>query len=213
MLIESFPRKKGNINEFYYIFYTFEGKNVNDTLGFVLSKFFQNKGYKPLGFVTTDYALALWVDKKISLLHKILNQDEIKKSLNEWLHESSLFKRNFRKVATISGLIDKGFPNARKKISFNSDLIFEVLMKYEKDHVLIKAAKDESKRDLVEIDRLYIYLEKVKNKIIYKNLEKISPFSVPLMIEINKEFVNKKLIDEYYLDRLENELLKEVGLN
>ncbi len=213
LLIESFPRKKGNINEFYYIFYTFEGKNVNDTLGFVLSKFFQNKGYKPLGFVTTDYALALWVDKKISLLHKILNQDEIKKSLNEWLYESSLFKRNFRKVATISGLIDKGFPNARKKISFNSDLIFEVLMKYEKDHVLIKAAKDESKRDLVEIDRLYIYLERVKNKIIYKNLEKISPFSVPLMIEINKEFVNKKLIDEYYLDRLENELLKEVGLN
>ena len=44
-------------------------------------KIFQNKGYKPLGFVTTDYALALWVDKKISLLHKILNQDEIKKAL------------------------------------------------------------------------------------------------------------------------------------
>ncbi len=213
LLIESFPRRKGNINEFYYIFYTFEGKNVNDTLGFVLSKFFQNKGYQPLGFVTTDYALALWLDKKVSSLHKILNQNEIRKCLNEWLYESSLFKRNFRKVATISGLIDRGFPNTRKKISFNSDLIFEVLMKYEKDHVLIKAAKDESKRDLVEIDRLYFYLERVKDKIIYKNLEKISPFSVPLMIEINREFVNKKLIDEYYLDRLENEVLKEVGLN
>ncbi|MAZ07519.1 MAG: DNA ligase-associated DEXH box helicase [Rickettsiales bacterium] len=213
LLIESFPRVKGNIKEFYYIFYTFEGKNVNDTLGFVLSKFFQNKGYKPLGFVTTDYALALWVNRKISLLHKILNQDEIKKSLNEWLNESSLFKRNFRKVATISGLIDRGFPKNRKKISFNSDLIFEVLMKYEKDHVLIKAAKDESKRDLVEIDRLYFYLDRVKEKIIYKNLDRISPFSVPLMIEINKEFINKKLIDEYYLDRLENEVLNEVGLN
>ncbi|MBF91798.1 MAG: DNA ligase-associated DEXH box helicase [Rickettsiales bacterium] len=213
LLIESFPRSKGNINEFYYIFYTFEGKNVNDTLGFVLSKFFQSKGYQPLGFVTTDYALALWVNKKILLLEKIFDQDEIKKSLNEWLYESSLFKRNFRKVATISGLIDRGFPNKRKKISFNSDLIFEVLMKYEKDHILIKAAKDESKRDLVEIDRLYLYLDRIKDKIIYKNLNKISPFSVPLMIEINKEFLNKKLIDEYYLNQLENEVLKEVGLN
>ena len=213
LLIESFPRIKGDLNEYYYVFYTFEGRNVNETLGFVLSKCIEKKGYKPLGFVTTDYALAIWVDRKINFLKKILTETYIKKNLNEWLKNSSLFRRNFRKVAIISGLLDRGFPNSRKQdLSFNSDIIFEVLMKYEKHHILIEATQEESKKELVEIDRLNSYLNKVKKKIVYKELQKTSPLSIPLIIVFNKEFINKKIIDEYYLDKLEKQILDDAGV-
>ena len=42
LLIEYFERKKKNIIENFYILYTFEGKNANQTLGFILSKKLEN---------------------------------------------------------------------------------------------------------------------------------------------------------------------------
>ena len=126
---------------------------------------------------------------------------------------SSLFRRNFKKVAIISGLLDRGFPNSRKQgLSFNSDIIFEVLMKYEKNHILIEATQEESKNELVDIDRLNNYLDKIKNQIVHKELQKTSPLSIPLIIEINKEFISKKIIDEYYLDKLEKQILEDAGV-
>ena len=97
MLIESFPRNIGSMNEVYYLFYTFEGSNVNQTLGFVISKKLEFQGIKALGFVCTDYALAMWVNKKIKNVNELFEFNNFKKSLINWLEESSLFRRNFKK--------------------------------------------------------------------------------------------------------------------
>ena len=212
LLVESFPKLDIDRREHYYIFYTFEGKNVNDTLGFAISKCLENDNYKPLGFVTTDYALAIWVDRKVDNLTKTFNFDNIKLNVNNWLEKSSLFKRNFKKVAIISGLIDKGYPGQKRKISFNSELIFEVLIKYEKNHILLKATKQESMKELVELDRLNNFQKRIKSKMKFKELKNISPLSVPLVIEINKEFINKNVIDEYYLEKFEQKILQNAGL-
>ena len=50
MLIESFPRNIGSMNEVYYLFYTFEGSNVIQTLGFVISKKLGISGNSSIGF-------------------------------------------------------------------------------------------------------------------------------------------------------------------
>ena len=123
-----------------------------------------------------------------------------------------MFKRNFKKVAIISGLIDKGYPGQKRKISFNSELIFEVLIKYEKNHILLKATKQESMKELVELDRLNNFQKRIKSKMKFKELKNISPLSVPLVIEINKEFINKNVIDEYYLEKFEQKILQNAGL-
>ena len=213
LLVESFPKLDFERKEYYYIFYTFEGKNVNDTLGFAISKCLENNRYKPLGFVTTDYALAIWVNKKVNNLTEIFNFKNIKVNIHHWLENSSLFKRNFKKVAIISGLIDKGYPGQKRKLSLNSELIFEVLIKYEKNHILLKATKQESKKELVELDRLNNFQKRIKSKIVFKELKNTSPLSVPLIIEINKEYINKNIIDEYYLEKLENKVLHDAQVN
>ena len=172
MLIESFPRNIGSMNEVYYLFYTFEGSNVNQTLGFVISKKLEFQGIKALGFVCTDYALAMWVNKKIKNVNELFEFNNFKKSLINWLEESSLFRRNFKKVSVISGLLDRGFPNKKKNhLSINSDLIFKVLKKYERNHILIRATEEESKRDLIEIDRLEKYVLRINKNILIKNLK------------------------------------------
>ena len=213
MLIESFPRNIDSMNEVYYLFYTFEGSNVNQTLGFVISKKLEFQGIKALGFVCTDYALAMWVNKKIKNVNELFEFNNFKKSLINWLEESSLFRRNFKKVSVISGLLDRGFPNKKKNhLSINSDLIFKVLKKYERNHILIRATEEESKRDLIEIDRLEKYVQRINKNILIKNLKKPSPLSIPLILQINTEVLNKDIVDEYYLNEIEKKLLLEAGL-
>ena len=216
LFIECFPRKNHNNNiEIYYVFYTFEGKNANQTLGFVISKILDSLGINALGFVCTDYALTIWVDKKIKSIKDIFKYKNFVNNIYHWLDDSSLFKRNFRKVAIISGLMDKGYPNQKKRFNqvlINSDLIYKVLKKYEKDHILFKATIEESKRDLIELDRVENYIKKIKNKIFINDLDRPSPLSIPLILEINHEVLNRTTVDNYYLNKLEEELLAEVGL-
>ena len=215
LLIEFFPYKDRKIKQYYYLFYSFQGYNVNNTLGFVLSNRFKSSGVKPLGFFCTDYALAIWVDKEMKNLESLFELHSFKNSVNEWLQNSSLYKRNFNKVAIISGLINKGFPNQPKRfnqLSINSELILKVLSKYEKEHILIEATIEESKKDLIELDRLENYLKRISSRIKIEKLIKPSPLSIPLILQINKEVYDQKIVDEFYLKSFENYLLNQVGL-
>ena len=48
VLIETFPRKMGNKKRHFLICYAFEGRNVHQTLGFLISKRMQRYNLKPL---------------------------------------------------------------------------------------------------------------------------------------------------------------------
>ena len=67
-------------------------------------------------------------------------------------------------------------------------------------------------KELVELDRLNNFQKRIKSKMKFKELKNISPLSVPLVIEINKEFINKNVIDEYYLEKFEQKILQNAGL-
>ena len=216
LLLETFPRKINNKKRFFLVCYSFEGRNANQTLGFLLSKRMQRMGYKPLGFVATDYALAMWSMNCIEEMDLLFNEDLMLDDLLEWLEETPLLKKNFREAAIISGLIEKkllGQVKTGKQIIFNSDLIFNVLKKHEPNHILLEAAREDAYRGLIDLDRLSIFFKRTKNKIIHQKLEQISPLAIPLVLEINRESINKSDLNEFYLEELENQMLTEVGLN
>jgi ATP-dependent Lhr-like helicase len=52
----------------------------------------------------------------------------------EWVERSFLLKSAFREVAVIGGLVERQHPGKRKtgrQVSFSTDLIYDVLRKYE----------------------------------------------------------------------------------
>ena len=100
-----------------------------------------------------------------------------------------------------------------KQIIFNSDLIFNVLKKHEPNHILLQAAREDSYRGLIDLDRLNNFFKRIKNKTIHQKLERVSPLAVPLILEINRETINKSDVNDFYLEELENQILTEVGLN
>ena len=54
--MESFPRG----GKQFLVAYCFEGRNAHQTLGMLLTRRMERMGLRPLGFVATDYVLAVW---------------------------------------------------------------------------------------------------------------------------------------------------------
>ena len=216
LLVETFARGSSRNQQHYLVAYTFEGRNAHQTLGFLLSRRMQRFGDKPLGFVATDYALALWSLEPIKEVENLFDEGLMKDDLQEWLMETPLLKKNFRDVAVISGLIERRHPGQQKtgrQVTFNSDLIYDVLNKYQPDHILLESAQQDAMRGLIDLKRLDDMLVRVQSKIVHQKLEKVSPLAVPLILEVSRETVNKKEADEFYLEALEAELLAEAGLS
>ena len=56
LLVEIFPRN----GRWFLVAYCFEGRNAHQTLGMLLTRRMERFGYGPLGFVATDYVIAVW---------------------------------------------------------------------------------------------------------------------------------------------------------
>ena len=90
-------------------------------------------------------------------------------------------------------------------------MIYEVLKKYERNHILLKSTKLEAMDDLLDYNKIKNYLLAIKNNIIHKNLKRVSPMSIPLLLEFNIEKVKENnLID---VIEEENNLLLEANLH
>jgi ATP-dependent Lhr-like helicase len=134
--------------------------------------------------------------------------------LEEWLQESALMKRTFRNAAIISGLIERRFPGKQKsgrQVTISTDLVYDVLRRHQPDHILLRAARDDAMTGLLDLERLAQMLTRVHGRIIHKHLERISPLAVPIMLEIGREPVYVRRLDQLLAKRPEIAVAKIVG--
>ncbi|MFB2549740.1 ligase-associated DNA damage response DEXH box helicase [Ensifer soli] len=193
LLIETFPRGQ----RFYMVIYAFEGRLAHQTLGMLLTRRLDRGGLKPLGFVATDYALAIWALDDLGQafaerlpLAGLFDEDMLGDDLEAWLDESFLLKRTFRNCAVIGGLIDQRHPGQEKsgrQVTVSADLIYDVLRSHEPDHILLEATRNDAATGLLDIQRLGDMLKRIKGHIVHRRLSRISPLAVPVMLEIGKE--------------------------
>ena len=189
LLVEIFPRGE----RYYMVAYCFEGRNAHQTLGMLLTKRMERAGLDPLGFVATDYVIAVWSLKPARDIDALFDQDMLGDDLEAWMAESSLLKRTFRNVAVIAGLIERKLPGHEKtgrQVTFNADLIYDVLRQHEPDHILLRATRADAARGLTDIRRLGELLVRVQGKIDVRVLDRVSPLAVPVLLEIGRESVH-----------------------
>ena len=213
-LVETFKRKNGKQEKYYMAVHPFEGRNTHQTLGFLILRRIKKLGVQPFGFVANDYSILFSFSKEIEDIDFLFSQDILIEDLYEWLEETPLIKRLFREIAIISGLIYKNLPGNQKtgkQVTFNTDLIYEVLRKHEPHHILLKITTENAKKNLVDLDRLSTFLFRIKNKIKINKLNRASALAFSLLFEYHKETPDKNELDNFYLEKLENELLEEVN--
>ncbi|MCW5770215.1 MAG: ligase-associated DNA damage response DEXH box helicase [Rhodospirillaceae bacterium] len=213
LLVETFPRGEKKQRRQFLVAYCFEGRNAHQTLGMLLTRRMERAGLHPLGFVATDYVIAIWSLEPATEMESLFDQDMLGDDLEAWMAESTMLKRCFRNVAVIAGLIDRRHPGQVKsgrQVTFNADLIYDVLRKHEPGHILLRATRADAATGLVDLGRLAGFLERIKGRITHVPLEKISPLAVPVLLEIGREGVMGEAIEEIL--RREADLVAEAGL-
>lgn len=188
LLVETFPRG----GKWFLVAYTFEGKLAHQTLGMLVTKRMERLGMGPLGYVGTDYVLAIWSAFEPRDIEALFAEDILGDEMEEWLAESSMLRRTFRNIATIAGLIEKHHPGQEKsgrQMTMNSDLIYDVLRRHQPDHILLRATRAEAAQGLTDVARIATLLARAKGRIRHRALKQVSPLAVPALIEEGREWV------------------------
>ncbi len=210
LLVESFPHDRRH----HVCVYGFAGRNAQQTLGLLLTKRMEELGLAPMGFVATDYATLIWGLDAVTDLRPLFDRDAMREGLDGWLAGNALMKRTFRGAATIAGLIERNQPGARKsgrQATFSSDILYDTLQKYDPDHLLMKITRDEAMRGLVDYARIEEMLDRVAGRIDHITLDRVTPLSAPLFLEVGKVSVSGSA-EERLLAEEEEALLEAAGL-
>ncbi|MBL0925971.1 MAG: ligase-associated DNA damage response DEXH box helicase [Sphingomonadaceae bacterium] len=209
LLVETFPHDKRH----YMVTYPFEGWNAHQSLGMLLTRRMESRGLMPMGFVASDYALGVWSLKPVHDPVPLFSSDILADEFVDWVEGSYLLKRAFREVAVISGLVERQHPGKRKtgkQVTFSTDLIYDVLRKYEPDHLLLEAAWADARARLTDVGRLGDLLDRAADTMLHVDLERVSPLAVPLLVMIGRESVAQGSVDDELL--LEAESLAGVAM-
>lgn len=210
MLVETFPRGSRH----FLVAYPFEGNLAHTTLCMLLTRRLDRMGAGPLGFVVTDYSLAIWSIRPMDRidLNALFEPDILGDDLEAWLEESFMMKRTFRNCALISGLIERRQPGAEKtgrQVTFSTDLIYDVLRRHQPDHLLLRTARADAAAGLLDVGRLGQLLSRIQGHIRHEPLTRASPFSVPVLVQIGRERVSGDAA-EMILDESAEALIAEV---
>ena len=198
LLVETFPREGRN----YMVAYSFEGWNANQSLGMLVTRRMETLGLDPLGFVANDYAIACYSAKPVTDPRPLFSADILEHEFVEWVQQSHLLKRAFREVAVIGGLVERQHPGKRKtgkQVTFSTDLIYDVLRKYEPGHLLLEAAWADARARMTDVGRLASLLERADRTMVHIDLDRVSPLAVPVLVLIGREKVSTARGDDALL--------------
>ena len=199
ILVESF---RHNGREFT-CFYAFAGYNAQQTLGMLLTHRMEGEDLNPLGMVANDYAVLVWGLNPVHDPSSLLNRRRIFDDIDDWLAGNAVMKRSFRSVAIIAGLVERSIPGRRKtgrQMTFSTDIIFDTLKKYDPDHLLMRATREEAKRGLIDFSRIEDMLARIEGRVEHVHAPHVTPFAAPLLLEVGtipiKGKAQERLISE-----------------
>ena len=209
LLVETFPHE----GRHFMVVYSFEGWNAHQSLGMLLTKRMETAGLKPLGFVANDYGIATYSLEPVTDPKPLFSPDILEQEFVEWVEQSHLLKRAFREVAVIGGLVERHHPGKKKsgkQVTFSTDLIYDVLRKYEPGHLLLTAAWDDARARMTELGRLARLVDRAAATMVHVAASRVTPLAVPLMVVIGRESLPPGMADEALL--IEAEALAEEAM-
>lgn len=210
LLIESFPHDGRE----HVCIYGFAGRNAQQTLGLILSKRMEELGLDPLGFVSTDYATLIWGLEPLTDATPLFALGALRAGLDSWLTGNAVMKRTFRASATIAGLITRNTPHARKsgrQATFSSDILYDTLVKYDPDHLLLDITREEAMRGLIDFGRIEEMIARVEGRIDLHRLPRVTPLAAPLFLEAGRTPV-EGAAQERLLQEETDRLMQAAGL-
>ena len=208
-LVEYFQTDEG----YHVIMYPFEGRFVHEGMAALVA--YRISKIKPITFsiAMNDYGFELLSDQEIPIYEAIetdvLGDYDLVKDIQASMNATEMARRKFRDIATISGLVFKGFPGKpvkEKHLQSSSQLFFNVFHEYDQTNLLLLQAYEEVMDFQLEEVRLKRALERIAHqKIVITEPEKPTPFAFPIMMD---RLSREKLTSEKLEDRIKKMMVR-----
>jgi ATP-dependent Lhr-like helicase len=211
-LIEVFP--EGKLRHFF--FHSLIGRSANDALSRVIAwRVKERKGGNALvtiddyGFLMTlrDFQLM-----PLEELRELFSPEHAAEDLHAALAPSQLVKWQFRGVAQTGLMVPRqqfGRERPSHALQWSTEVIFEVLQKYEPDHPLLAEAYHEAAHTFLDQPRAFDFLERARGlRWQLLEVDRVSPFSFGIFVSKIKETMMmedpetaiERLYHEFYHD-------------
>ena len=162
-----------------------------------------------------DYGFELLSDQSIpieaALERGLFSVEGLTEDIRASINAAELARRRFRDIASIAGLVFKGFPGKQKKerhLQSSSQLFFDVFSDYEPDNLLLLQAYDEVMSFQLEEARLRAALQRIRTqRIVLSTPDRATPFAFPIIVDrLRERLSSEKLADR--VQRMKLQLVK-----
>ncbi len=200
LLIEKLQTREG-----HHIFvYPFEGRFVHEGISSILA--YRLTQFRPFSFsiAFNDYGFELLSDQDIPIEDgidsSIFSTDHLTADIQASLNKNEMARRRFRDIASIAGLVFKGFPGKYQKekhLQSSSGLFFDVFKDYESENLLYKQAFSEVMEFQVEEWRLRQALSRINSQEIRLTYpDRPTPFAFPILVDRLRERMSTEKLED-----------------
>jgi len=221
--VSSIPTESDFLIEMYaegpirhYFFHALIGRSANDALSRIMARRVNTRLGGNALVTIDDYGFLLslrdFQAMEIDDWRELFSPEDAQEDLHEALKPSGLVKWQFRGVAQTGLMVPRnqfGQERNRRAMHWSTEVIFEVLQKYEPDHPMLAEAYYEAEHTFLDLPRAVDFLRRAKT--LRWNLlpvEKVSPFAFGIFVSKIKETMMmedpevaiERLYHEFYRD-------------
>ncbi|MEB1530417.1 ligase-associated DNA damage response DEXH box helicase [Xanthomonas sp. WHRI 7945] len=188
LLVESVRARDGR----HVFVYPFAGRQVHEGLAALLALRWGRHQRNTFSFAANDYGLVLSPAQEVAideaLLRALLSPEHLFEDLRESLNLGELARRQFREIARVSGLLPPslpgGTPRSLRQLQASSGLLYDVLSRFDPEHLLLAQAEREVLQGEMELTRLAATLHDcAARELALRTPRSLTPLSFPLWAE------------------------------
>ena len=188
LLAEQLATREG----WHLFLYPFAGRAVHEGLAALLALRWGRLHPNTFAFAVNDYGLAITAQARHLLdddaLRALLQEGALFDDLQASLNLAELARRQFRDIARVSGLLSPALPGraprSMRQLQASSGLLFDVLSRFDADHLLLEQARREVFEAQLEVQALRATLaDCARRTLSMQHPDSLTPLSFPLWAE------------------------------
>lgn len=188
LLVESIRTRRGQ----HLFLYPFAGRAVHEGLASLFAMRWGRIQPNTFSYTVNDYGLMLTLAEQVqidsSIIETLISPHKLSNDLRQSLNLSELARRQFREVARVAGLLPPSLPGraarSLRQLQASAGLIFDVLQRYDSNHILLAQAEREVFEQQLEYQRLDAALHDcVERRLELHSPEWLTPLSFSLWAE------------------------------
>ena len=135
-----------------------------------------------------------------AMKEQLFSTENLYSDIQSSINSTEVAKRRFRDIASIAGLVFKGYPGKQKKdrhLQSSSQLFFQVFSDYEPNNLLLLQAQDEVMTFQVQEARLRAALKRIQNQeIILSEPKRATPYAFPILVDRLREKLSSEKLED-----------------